>query len=319
MPKWLRGKNGKFAGSIGDGKSAVPTSAVVPGQGIRTRSARIEAARQADYQRQWEQMQRASNTPGNAGSSEPNAADMAAFREALEKSSSGDFQDRLALRQRAETVASTRQGQVEVLRAAEEAAQRPGGLATANTLMDAAATGRKAHDAAVAAQDWSGRVAAPLYGSSNGAPKTHFDYTDDAVEDFQRAGSTPTTVPAAGNSPAKELQFNPKDTEDALVRVAGGVLYGKTESRDLVPSAEEVYPAELRDRARKYASGPGLVSDPRDSRYIRADVAQFVTDVRESQRKSAPLVRERVRVELRRAESIAYLGREAGSDPFARA
>lgn len=253
--------------------------------------------------------------------------DEVAFDEALRKVSdqppgSGplaqDLAHRQGLRAAAQQLAATPAGQVRVLDAAMESVKKSGSLAVANILLDAALHGQTQHDAGVDARDWNGRTPPRKYSDYAAYGRTtHFDHTQNAVDQFEAACATPTHIAAYNNVPARALRYDPLAAQDALTRVANGVLYGKNEPGDNLPPGDTVYSPALREQARKFSSGMTTVGDPRQPEYIRADLAQFVSDVSKAQRADRTLVKERIAREQRRAQSLAFASSSAGQDRFA--
>lgn len=293
MTKWIKSKDGRFAGSIGDGKTKTPTAS--PLRGFLTKIGR--PAPTDVIPDAWQAYQ----------ASQPSTAD--AYRAASQELDSptgqfvDDFRAMQLVRHTAEKHAASDAGQVDVLTDAEAAA-RAGKLKRANLLLEAAAVGRATMTA-------EGRDDS-IWTISSLMPE-HDDYDDtlDAITQFRAHASTPLIVPPAGNHPGTTYPHDASRAAEQLRAVADHVISAASERDPLGgrrrydrPAPREVYSAELVAEARQYVQLSFCASEPGQPDYVRNDYHQFVRRVEEAQANNQALVTSRATALRRAAESV---------------
>lgn len=304
MAKWLKTKDGKFAGSIGDGKTHTPTAS--PLRGLLTRLGRPAPADPVPDA--WQAYQASQPSPADAYRTASRASDPSTGRFV------DDFRAAQELRHAAEQHAATDVGQVDVLADAVTAAEA-GDLRRANLLLDAAAAGRDTMTA-------DGRGTGTWSVSALLPEPDDYDRAVTDIADFRRHASTPLTVPPWGEHPAQTLPHNASAAGDSLHAVADHVLSSTYESttpqrRHDRPAKRDVYPPDLIETARSLSRTRVCATQPGDPDHLHNDYHQFVRNVEDAQRANKALVLSRARLLHRAADNVARHNTAPQTDPWA--
>lgn len=312
MPKWIKGRNGKFLGSIGLGKKNVPVSAPyfpstqIPGVPDPFHDSGFETA-YAEYERLHAQGPAAVYDSYLAKFEETVSDDM--FKR------DGDFSARMSLQHAAEKYAATDEGQVAVLQKALEYAEK-GSLEVANTLSDAALAGQKAREASLGNDTRMWKMS--MYETR----PSDFDRIDQAYEEFYEITKTPFHVEGWGDNPSKDYPFNNVAAGEKLAHIAG-IIDGARFEKEFdsnrpygVPMKKQVFSESLIEEARKLARTRYVPNHPGQEQYPHSDVTNFLTKVRNSQRASRTLVTGRLRNRLTYAQSVLSHNTNPQADPF---
>lgn len=279
MVKWIKRKDGTFAGSIGDGKAQVPTK-------IQARPA-VPISNAVTIPEQDHSLSRI------LASQDPESA----YFEALSRTQHNDRSSLELLKVRARTLAGTPGGKVQVLTDALSAAENHE-LQRANTLIDAA-------------QD----VDPTLKGPSN----VGFERAVEDIAIFRKRATTPVMVPPAGKQAGKTYPFDGFGAAKALRRVAEHVLEAEEEfglgfGRNNYPYKTEVYSPELINSAREFKDVGYCSPSAAEPHQVSAAYTQFVAKVDKAQRANAHLVSARAKYLLGLANSRNYA---TSQDPWA--
>lgn len=306
MGRWIKGKDGKFVGSVGDGKTQVPSTGrrVAAMFGFGTTDQGTTQTAVPDLYEQW----KASQPPAR-----DTYAAAAGKADLVGRNLGADFSAQQALRHAAEQYSASDEGQVKVLTDAVAAA-RDGNLRRANILLEAAEKGRAARDAEVAGNPDLWRMSTFI----ERMEPTQFDRVDQAISDFHTACSTPVQVPPAGNEPGTTLPYSGTRAAEAIQRVAGAVTSSSSSSpSSLLPSAREVYGSALAEEGVKFSGISYCHPERGQEQYAAREYHDFVRKVDEAHKGNRQLVIYRAERLLRAAESVAYHNSPAGQSRFA--
>lgn len=293
VAKWLKGKNGKFLGSIGVGKQAVPASNEVPPVPFILGDPRVTGMPGLDSMYN----QYAATRPDLATS----------FRNAL--STVEDSTDRygipvsdnINLQVAAAQYAAVDAGQVEVLQEAKNAVTA-GDLRLANRLLDAAEEGRKKRDLETAGTDtYTVTKALEHY------DKNDYERIEAHMEEFRTAATTPFTVRGYNGEPDTVYPFSAIAAGTALGNVASIIDAGRYQQNDyrLPAQKKDVYSETFMEEARKLASIQYVSPHPEQPQYPHSDYYNFLDKVNGFHRQSHALVRHKIDKLLGIAQTVA--------------
>lgn len=310
MPKWIKGRNGKFLGSIGFGKKNTPTAQtgipLPPPPGIPGVTNPNDS-----YDGVWNAYQTVTLT-------DPDGKDYFSNLEKV-KNGQGNFSatfiDEQNLKYAATQYAALgHDEQSQVLTEARDAAKN-GNLKLANLLYDASIDGEAHYDRMTSG--YGTKISQFIYDSM----KNGYDRADEATDEFYRLLNVPFTTSGWDGNPPKTYPFHGGDVAKQLSIVAGHVESATYEKefdsrRGLEPMKKKVYPDELIKEAKKYADIHMVTGEPGQEQYARSEYTNFLDKVRNCHRNSQQLVTLRIDNRLRAAQSAIAHDANASKDPF---
>lgn len=295
VAKWIKGKNGKFLGSIGIGKNTTPTYLPPAPVGFNPSP---EALNGVDFLSQsYEQY--LANRPTDAQYFEQAV-------HALENTTDrfgGTVQEKINFKVAAEKYAESEDGQIAVLQKADEYL-RAGKINDAADLVDAATRARAIQD--IKALGTDKRTANQML--KNYEPNT-YDRVETAIAEFRRAAVTPHHVQAFGDQPERTYPFNPIAAGEALSRVASLVEQTRYTGTDytLPVQLKDVYSEHLVEGARKLAGIRYAAEHPGQPQYVHGDYSTFIDKVERAHAASYGVLRYKIDRQLSAAQQVKNL------------
>lgn len=295
--RYIQGKDGKFKGSIGEGKSLVPRM-------LRRVASRLNGTSTTPT------TSPLSTTLDRFATVSPKVSptEYRAFTEKANQASTINFSEKFqaeqALRVKAEIYSSTDTGQVQVLEDAL-AASKAGQMDRARMLYKAAAIGRDARDKEIS----NNPDLRSLRQIQLQLPKNDFDRADSAYESFVTACQSPFNIPPAGNQPSKTLPFDPIKSGEAVAHIADIVLstrYEKDEAGYIsVPNKKSVYSPDLIEEAQRLSATRFCVADETDPNYPARTYSNFLNKVMKAQETNKALLEYRLTILIRNGISVS--------------
>jgi hypothetical protein len=296
ITKWIKGRNGKFLGSIGAGKNTTPTDlpqapAGFPGSPT-TPDGTINGY--PPYGQSYEQY--LATRPTDAQYFEQATNEL----ENTDDRFGGTVAEKINFKVAAAKYAESPEGQIAVLEKAQQYL-RDGNISRAADLVDAAAEGRTTQDKAAEATGQTQKTANSIIAAYD---QNDYDRVETSIAEFRRLARTPHTTPAFLDQPERHYPFNPMTTGEALGRVAGIIDATRYQSTNynLPVQKSDVYGEHLVEAAHKLSGIRYAQEHPGQPEYVHGDYFNFIDKVENAHRTNYSILNYKITRQLGAAQ-----------------